>query len=291
MIESERETAAPPLQIGEGAVAPFGAQRVEALLKEGFVIHVRRYRDGACALVIQTIAYRRAPAIRRRVAELRAVAERRPSPDASAVVGEGERSLKPRRHATSTEIMPGSERWPETMPACLRLCLLFAALLALAGCDLPKDPQRTAERVIGGTIRVGVAGNAPWAALSNGEPEGVECDLVRELAAALNAKIVWVRGGESGLLHALEDFEIDLVIGGIDDRSAWRDRVGLTRPYYRSPAERLALPESAPTTFSPRERRHVFAAPPGENGWILRLDRFLHDREAAIADRLPQHGA
>src|SRR5438132_7663236 len=41
MIESAREAAATPLEIGKDAVAPLGAQRIEALTEEGFVVHRR----------------------------------------------------------------------------------------------------------------------------------------------------------------------------------------------------------------------------------------------------------
>jgi len=40
VVEGAREAAAAPLEIGEDAVAPLGAQRVEALTEEPLVIHV-----------------------------------------------------------------------------------------------------------------------------------------------------------------------------------------------------------------------------------------------------------
>jgi len=39
VIIGARKTAAAPLEIGKDAVAPLGAQRVEALFEEAFVIH------------------------------------------------------------------------------------------------------------------------------------------------------------------------------------------------------------------------------------------------------------
>ena len=39
MIEGARKTAASPLEIGEDAIPPLAAQRLDALFKEAFVIH------------------------------------------------------------------------------------------------------------------------------------------------------------------------------------------------------------------------------------------------------------
>ena len=44
VIEGARKAAAAPLEIGEHAVPPLGAQRVEALFEKAFVIHCR-YRQ------------------------------------------------------------------------------------------------------------------------------------------------------------------------------------------------------------------------------------------------------
>lgn len=172
--------------------------------------------------------------------------------------------------------MPVSRSW-------LRLVSLLAVAL-VAGCDLPKDPERTSERAVGGTIRVGVIASPPWASLAEGRPQGIECDLVQAFAASLDAKVSWVPGGESRLMQALAEYRLDIVIGGVEDASAWRDRVGMTLPYYRSEAAR------DPTGAGPQHRavRHVVAAPPGENGWLLRLDRFLQARRTEIAERLRQ---
>jgi polar amino acid transport system substrate-binding protein len=74
-------------------------------------------------------------------------------------------------------------------------------LVLAAACDLPRDPEGTLERVRGGTLRVGVAHNPPWASLpAPGEAQGVEPRLVRALAAELGARVEWVAGGETELL-------------------------------------------------------------------------------------------
>lgn len=213
--------------------------------------------------------------------------------------------------------------------------LLFVALLVLlAGCDLPRDMDGTLERVTGGTLRVGVAGDGPWARLAGEHAAGVEAALVRRAARRLDARVHWVAGQPDDLLAALERGHLDLVVGGLLDTTPWRDRVGLTRPFAQvhlvvaGPAwahtvkdlhERVvavdeplaaALVEQAggravppegsadlvaladwqlelrddlvPTQVVLRTERHVLATPPGENAWLLWLDRFLHDEAVGL---------
>ena len=132
------------------------------------------------------------------------------------------------------------------------------------GCGLPWDPEATLENVRGQTLRVGVSHNPPWTDLLSGEePSGVEADMVRQIAQTLDAKIEWRPGGEMELLKDLEEFEIDLVIGGLTDDTPWKDRIGMTRPHTET-----------------KEASHVLATPPGENGWIVFLDREIERLKA-----------
>jgi ABC-type amino acid transport substrate-binding protein len=113
------------------------------------------------------------------------------------------------------------------------------------------------EHVRGQTLRVGVSHNPPWTdVLAAKEPQGVEADMVREIAKALDARIEWQPGGEMDLMQKLERFEIDLVIGGLTLDTPWKDRVGLTQPHTET-----------------KDAASVFATPPGENQWIVFLDR------------------
>src|SRR6266446_1408995 len=49
MIEGARKATATPLEIGKDAVAPFRAQRVEALTEEGFVVHRRHAQQSSAS--------------------------------------------------------------------------------------------------------------------------------------------------------------------------------------------------------------------------------------------------
>jgi polar amino acid transport system substrate-binding protein len=111
--------------------------------------------------------------------------------------------------------------------------LLALALLAglLGGCDFPRDPEGTLDRVRGGVLRVGVTPADPWVQLDAGEPAGVEVELVTRFADSLGARVEWVEGSESDLMEALGGRQLDVVIAGLTRQSEWRRVVALTRPY------------------------------------------------------------
>lgn len=135
--------------------------------------------------------------------------------------------------------------------------------LVISGCTLPWDPAGTLDRVQGNVVRVGISHNPPWTDIrTEDEPTGKEVETVRHLAEELDARIEWHRGGEMELMTQLEHFELDLVIGGLTEDIPWKKRVGLTRPHTTS-----------------GNRRYVFAVPPGENGWIVFLDRQLNQMQ------------
>lgn len=168
---------------------------------------------------------------------------------------------------------PAPRRTSLLRSAAARLGLLGALL---AACQLPRDPEDTLERVRGGVLRVGAVHEPPWVRMPHpqGPPEGVEVALVEALAASLGAELRWSFGGEGRLMTALERFELDLVIGGIDEDSPYQDKVGFTRPYYREDGV-----------------DHVLAAPPGENAWIMHLEAFLRDQEPELPALIAERGA
>ncbi|EAQ80882.1 hypothetical protein DSM3645_12716 [Blastopirellula marina DSM 3645] len=135
------------------------------------------------------------------------------------------------------------------------------------GCEFPRDPHGTADRVRGHVLRVGMTQQAPWAVEQNGERSGFEVELVQKLAAEQQAKIVWQAGNESELVKRLERGELDLAIGGFVRPTPWEGRVALTRSW----GDAAGL-------------EHVFLVPPGENRWLLLLDRWL----AAHAEEIRQ---
>lgn len=122
-------------------------------------------------------------------------------------------------------------------PARPRRGWLWAALLVLpiAGCDLPKDPDGSTERILATRVlRAGASENPPWVRFAGAEVEGVEADLIRSFAEQLGAHVRWVRSGETPLLEALSRGELDVVAGGITSRSPWSTRLGTTQTYLKA---------------------------------------------------------
>ena len=124
-----------------------------------------------------------------------------------------------------------------------RLLSALMATLLLAGCQYPRDPEGTLDRVRGGTLRVGVTEAEPWVKLS-GDPAGVEVELIKEFAATLEAEVEWVEGSESDLMEALDGRQLDVVIAGLTRRSVWMNAAALTRPYLTTQTV-IAAPDEA----------------------------------------------
>lgn len=127
-------------------------------------------------------------------------------------------------------------------------------MLLLSGCGLqvPVDPDGTLERVRDGELRVGLAADSP-----------AEEVLVEGFAEQVGAEVSWREGGEEQLMTALEDGELDLVIGGLTDASPWSTHAAITRPYAETVDDRG------------RTVRHVMAAPLGENAFLVELETYL----------------
>jgi polar amino acid transport system substrate-binding protein len=108
----------------------------------------------------------------------------------------------------------------------------IAAGLITTACNLPRDSNGTLDRVRGGKMRVGFVVDTPWVTDSSDGPGGIEPALVRSLAHDLGARVEWTRGQQSQLLETLSGRELDLVVGGLDAKSPWKQKLALTRPYY-----------------------------------------------------------
>src|SRR6476469_5870574 len=111
--------------------------------------------------------------------------------------------------------------------------LIGSVILAVAAaCNLPRDSGGTLDHIRHGTMRVGLITNPPWVTDSGSAADGVEQQLVKELASRLDARVDWVRRPEAELLEALHRRELDLVVGGLTSTLPWQKEVAFTRPYY-----------------------------------------------------------
>jgi len=85
-----------------------------------------------------------------------------------------------------------------------RSFLMVLSITALAaGCQYPRDPDGTLDRVEGGVMRVGVTHADPWVLADDDEPSGgAEVELVRRFARDVGARIEWVHGSEEEVVDA-----------------------------------------------------------------------------------------
>jgi polar amino acid transport system substrate-binding protein len=229
----------------------------------------------------------------------------------------------------------------------IALALLIAALAA-TGCQYPRDPDGTLNRVEGGVMRVGVTESDPWVLLEGDEPSGgAEVELARRFARDLGARIEWVQGSEEELVDAAKEGQVDLILAGLTSKSHWKKDVAFTRPYVetrsvvgapagrsypddfagvpvavelgaeeeglleqRTDARVVPVTDIATRAGEPAavhdyllddlrladsgteldSAKHVMAVKLGENAFLVRLERFLLDREDEIRRLLVREG-
>jgi ABC-type amino acid transport substrate-binding protein len=147
--------------------------------------------------------------------------------------------------------------------------LLFLSMPGTHACGLPHDSEHTLERVQGHEIRIGAAERSPWVRFDDDTIGGIEPALAKELARSLGARPVFRRGSEGELLEALRHYELDVVVAGLRDDTPWKGRVALTTPYYADSV------------------KHVLATPPGENAWLVHVERFLLEHADDALPRTP----
>ena len=129
--------------------------------------------------------------------------------------------------------------------------VLLLAAIAVAGCQYPRDPDGTLNRVEGGVMRVGVTEADPWVLLDGDRPVGgAEVELARRFARDVAARIEWVHGSEEELVDAAKEGQVDLILGGLTSKSRWKKDVAFTRPYVETRAV-VGIPagESFPDDF------------------------------------------
>jgi ABC-type amino acid transport substrate-binding protein len=148
----------------------------------------------------------------------------------------------------------------------LRILPVLLALPLLAACAVPRDPEKTSDRIASThELRVGVTDNDPWVSAQSAEPRGIEPELVRQFAARIGAHVLWSRGSETELAQQLKHHELDLAIGGFDAKTPWKAIAGVSQPFAETSDKKM----------------HIFLAAPGENRFILTLDTFLTEHMRA----------
>src|SRR3954454_14012866 len=110
--------------------------------------------------------------------------------------------------------------------------LILASSILTASCGLPRDPEKTSERVASThELRVGVSDNPPWTITNGAEPTGIEPDLIRRFASSIGAHVLWTRASETQLVQALKEGQLDVVAAGLEKKTQWSTTAGASQPY------------------------------------------------------------
>lgn len=111
--------------------------------------------------------------------------------------------------------------------------ILNAICVLITGCeDYPKDVRHTLDSVQSGVLHVGLVENAPWVIRGPAGPQGLEPDIIRTLAARLDAEVAWHWGSTAVVLEALEQYQVHLAAGGFATGPLLPSTVAATNPYY-----------------------------------------------------------
>ena len=146
---------------------------------------------------------------------------------------------------------------------------LAAALLGGCGLQIPSDPDGTLERVRStAELRVGVSPHPPFTTLPTqpeGDPGGTEVELIAGFAEEQGAETVYVVEGEEELVRLLQEGELDVMVGGLTDKTPWaKKHVATTRPYVT-------------TREDDKDVKHVMATVRGENALLTALELYLDE--------------
>jgi hypothetical protein len=144
----------------------------------------------------------------------------------------------------------------------MKSCVLMTFLigLALAGCDLPRDPEETLDTVSGQELRVGV--------LKFHDNAEQDRPIVERLAMSLGSKLTYVEGDAHALFEDLKRGHLHLVIGGVPGSTPFGKELGLSKPV-------------GPLHGAHEEEERVLAVRPGENAFLLKVNEAI---EAARAE-------
>ncbi len=130
----------------------------------------------------------------------------------------------------------------------LQYTICCALFLFLTACNFPQDPNGSFKKAKNNSLRIGVVTKADSSSVT-------EKNLIDGFAANEGLQTEYYNGTETELVKQLEEFKLDIVMGGFKKKSVWKKKVGMTKPY---------------------DSTHVFFIPKGENRLLYNLETFIH---------------
>ncbi|TVZ28517.1 extracellular solute-binding protein (family 3) [Gillisia sp. Hel_I_86] len=132
---------------------------------------------------------------------------------------------------------------------------LFILLIFQFSCNIPKDQENTWENIQKDGLHIGVNSNPPYTFQKDSSYTGSEIELIQAFADKHKLKLTYEPGNETDLIDKLENYKIDILVGGFTKKTVWKEKVGLTAPYDKG--------------------GHVILIAKGENKLLYFLESFL----------------
>lgn len=126
--------------------------------------------------------------------------------------------------------------------------ILMMFVFLCNACSFPKDPNNSFENAKKFSLRIGIIPNTDSITTS------FEKNLVEDFAKEEGMQIQFITANETELVKKLENYQLDIVLGGFEKKSNWKTKVGMTKPY---------------------DDKHVLFIPRGENRLLFQLEKFI----------------
>jgi hypothetical protein len=121
-----------------------------------------------------------------------------------------------------------------------------------SSCNFPKDPNNSFKNAKKSSLRIGVVPKIDSTTIS------FEKKFIEQFAKKENLQTQFISENETTLVKKLENFELDIVLGGFEKKSNWKSKVGMTKPY---------------------DGKHVLFIPRGENRLLFQLEEFIEKNQ------------
>jgi ABC-type phosphate/phosphonate transport system substrate-binding protein len=126
--------------------------------------------------------------------------------------------------------------------------MLLLLVFFCGACNIPKDPNNSYENAKKSSLRVGIVSKKDSTTTS------FEKNLVANFAEQEKMQTQFTIDNETELVKKLENYQLDIVLGGFEKKSNWKTQVGMTKPY---------------------DGKHVLFIPRGENRLLYQLEKFI----------------
>ncbi len=126
--------------------------------------------------------------------------------------------------------------------------LMLLLTLLFIGCNIPKDPNETYEKAKKSSLKVGIV------PLGDSILKQKEKEFITDFANEESMEVQFTSVNETEMVKKIEEYELDMGLGGFEKKTNWKSKVGMSKPY---------------------DGTHVIFIPRGENRLLSHLENFI----------------